>query len=85
MIPNYLSIYQPDEHTPSTYLYLPIYLSTYQLPNYLSTYLSTFYPIRLGPRMARVVGEHTVLHDGSGTASASNLGGGDDGKVAAPT
>ena len=26
-----------------------------------------------------------MLHDGSGTASASNLGGGDDGKVAAPT
>ena len=86
MIPNYLSIYRPDEHAPSTYLYLPIYLSTYQLPNYLSTCLSTFYlSIRLGPTVARTCGEHTVLPDGSGTASASNLGGGDDGKVAAPT
>eukprot|EP00964_Phaeocystis_antarctica_P094751 scaffold61394_cov35-Phaeocystis_antarctica.AAC.2 len=43
------------------------------IPNYLSA--------GLGPRVARTCGEHTV----SGKASASNLGGGDDGKVAAPT
>jgi len=40
--------------------------------------------IRLGPRVWRERGEHTVSYDGFDTASASNLGGGDDGKVAAP-
>ena len=56
------------------------YLTIY-LPIYLSIYLS----IRLGPRVWRERGEHTVSYDGFDTASASNLGGGDDGKVAAPT
>eukprot|EP00964_Phaeocystis_antarctica_P129532 scaffold93372_cov30-Phaeocystis_antarctica.AAC.1 len=37
------------------------------------------------PRVWRERGEHTVSYDGFDTASASNLGGGDDGKVAAPT
>ena len=55
------------------------YLTIY-LPIYLSIYLS----IRLGPRVWRERGEHTVSYGGFDTASASNLGGGDDGKVAAP-
>eukprot|EP00964_Phaeocystis_antarctica_P079907 scaffold49834_cov93-Phaeocystis_antarctica.AAC.1 len=53
-----------------------------QLANYLSTYLPIYLPIcqARAESVARTCGEHTVSYDGFNTASASNLGGGDDGK-----